>query len=103
MAFGRGLPRIAREPSPPRLAQALALRLVASSVRNRSANSSPRVGSKYAAASAQTSRTAGTADAITGQPQAMASSGGMPKPSYSDGKTKQVACWYSALSSASDT
>ena len=42
-------------------------------------------------------------EAMTGHPQAIASIGGKPKPSYLDGKARQSAPWYSALIVASET
>ena len=48
-------------------------------------------GSTYSAASPQTSGTAAAVEAITGQPQLIASSGGRPKPSYDEGKTSAIA------------
>ena len=51
--------------------------------------SSGESGSKYSAASPQTSGSEVAFDAATGQPHAIASSGGSPKPSYRLGKTRQ--------------
>src|SRR4051812_38640236 len=48
-------------------------------------------GSKNSAASPQTSGMDAASDAMTGQPQCMASRGGMPKPSYVDGNTRATA------------
>ena len=45
-------------------------------------------GSTGRAASPHTSGSDAAVEAITGQPQRMASSGGMPNPSWKEGKTK---------------
>src|SRR5215470_5151407 len=58
-------------------------------------------GSTRTAASPATSGRDDTLDVTTGVPLAMASSGGSPKPSYSDGKTNTAASRYSAASVSS--
>src|SRR4051812_14728756 len=67
------------------------------------AMSSAEASSQYIAASPQASGIDVQPDAMTGQPQYIASSGGSPKPSYSDGKIRQPAFSYNAFNSPSDT
>ena len=65
--------------------------------------SSTERASQYIAASPHTSGSEASRDTMTGHPQDIASSGGNPKPSYSEGNRKQAAFSYSALNSPSDT
>ena len=60
-------------------------------------------GSKYKAASPQTSGKDATFDTTTGQPQAMASNGGIPNPSYNEGKIKHSALEYNSANTLSLT
>ena len=86
---GRRVPREARgvRAGPP--ASSSAAR--ASASRTPAAIASGSSGSKSTAASPQTSGSEPARDAATGQPHAIASSGGRPKPSYRLGKTMQAA------------
>src|SRR5215471_12511762 len=69
----------------------------------RSIHSSGFVGEAYSAASPHTSGRLAQVDETTGQPRAMASNGGNPNPSMSDGNARQRDVLSSIASSSSDS
>ena len=83
---GAFLPREER-----RLRKPLLDELPSSACRTAAAIASTEVGSKYTAASLQTSGSEAAFEDATGQPLAIASSGGSPNPSYRLGKTSAPA------------
>ena len=86
---GRRLPR--EEPRPLEPARRPLAPARASTSSTAAAIAAASFGSKSRAASPTTSGSDATSEHATGQPHAIASTGGWPKPSYSDGKTSAAA------------